>query len=101
MIVEMEEIQVHLDALVTALDGHDPAAIISATESLATVVILFQGSSIPHTQQAQARVLIERTMRKLESAAIRVNVLRDWTRQRIDRNREFRGTQTGGIALSY
>lgn len=101
MMVEMDEIQIHLDALVAALDGHDPAAIVAATESLATAVILFQGGDIPATHEAQARLLIERTLRKLETAAIRVNVLRDWTRQRIDRNRDFRGTQSGGIALSY
>ncbi|UNU43140.1 hypothetical protein EAO27_10790 [Sphingopyxis sp. YF1] len=97
----MEDVQVQLDALVAALDGHDAGAIIAATEALATAVILFQGSRVPGGREEHARLLIERVLRKLEAAAIRVNILKDWTRQRIDRNHAIRGSQSGGIALSY
>ncbi|HMO74734.1 MAG TPA: hypothetical protein PKD99_05880 [Sphingopyxis sp.] len=97
----MDEVQAQLDALVAALDGQDAGAIIAATEALATAVILFQASPVPPGREEQARLMIDRVLRKLEAAAIRVNILKDWTRQRIDRNHHIRGTQSRGIALSY
>ncbi|WP_260580420.1 hypothetical protein [Sphingopyxis sp. PET50] len=101
MKMQMEEVQAQLDALVAALDGHDAGAIIAATEALATAVILFRNTQVPPGREEHARLLIERVLRKLEAAAIRVNVLKDWTRQRIDRNHQIRGTAPQGIALSY
>ena len=97
----METIQAKLDLLVGALDGQDAGAIIAATEDLATAVILFRGAAIPDGGEAQARTLITRTLAQLEAAAIRVNVLKDWTRQRIDANHQIRGTHHRGFALSY
>lgn len=101
MMMQMEEVQAQLDALVTALDGHDAGAIVAATEALATAVILFRSASVPPGREDHARMLTDRVLRKLEAAAIRVNVLKDWTRQRIDRNHQVRGTAPQGIALSY
>ncbi|MBL8652195.1 MAG: hypothetical protein JNL35_17535 [Sphingopyxis sp.] len=101
MMMQMEEVQAQLDALVAALDGHDAGAIISATEALATAVILFRSSKVPPGREEHARMLTDRVLRKLEAAAIRVNILKDWTRQRIDRNHQIRGTAPQGIALSY
>lgn len=97
----LEEVQLRLNALVGALDGHDAGAIIAATEELATAVILFRGAAIPRGSEHRAQVLIGKTLRELEAAAIRVNVLKDWTRQRIDRNHDIRGTHQRGAALSY
>ncbi|MBN8842342.1 MAG: hypothetical protein J0H88_03760 [Sphingomonadales bacterium] len=97
----MENIQTKLDLLVGALDGQDAGAIIAATEELATAVILFRGAAIPEGGEAQARTLITKTLAQLEAAAIRVNVLKDWTRQRIDMNHQIRGTHHRGLALSY
>lgn len=97
----MEAIQAKLDMLVSALDGQDAGAIIAATEELATAVILFRGTAIPVGGEAQARLLITRTLAQLEAAAIRVNVLKDWTRQRIDMNQQIRGIQHRGLALNY
>ena len=34
-------------------------------------------------------------------AALRVNILKNWTRQRIDKSHEIRGTRPRGAALSY
>jgi len=101
MTAEMEEVQAQLDALVASLDGHDAGAIIAATEALATAVILFRSSKVPPGREQHARMLVDSVLRKLEAAAIRVNILRDWTRQRIDRNHQIRGTAPHGIALSY
>jgi len=97
----MEAIQAKLDVLVSALDGQDAGAIIAATEELATAVILFRGTAVPAGGEAQARLLITRTLAQLEAAAIRVNVLKDWTRQRIDMNQQIRGVQHRGLALNY
>lgn len=101
MLIEMDEMQARLDALVAALDGQDPGAIIAASEALATAVILFRGAAIPASAEARARVLIGQVLRQLEAAAIRVNVLKNWTRQRIDRNHAMRGTAPRGLATSY
>lgn len=97
----LDEVQSRLDALVGALDGHDAGAIIAATEELATAVILFRGTRIPAGSEQRAQLLIGKTLGQLEAAAIRVNILKDWTRQRIDRNHDIRGTHQRGAALSY
>ncbi len=101
MLAQMDEVQQKLDLLVGALDGHDAGAIIAATEALATSVILFRGASIPDGAEHRARALMSKTLSQLEAAAIRVNILKDWTRQRIDSNRRLRGTQPRGMALTY
>ena len=97
----LEDVQSRLDTLVGALDGHDAGAIIAATEELATAVILFRGANIPAGSELRARTLIGQTLGRLEAAAVRVNILKDWTRQRIDRNHDIRGTHHRGAALSY
>ena len=101
MLAQMEEIETRLETLVGALDGHDAGAIIAATEELATAVILFRGASIPAGSEHRARVLIGKTLGQLEAAAMRVNILKNWTRQRIDKSHEIRGTRPRGAALSY
>ncbi|MDO9368931.1 MAG: hypothetical protein Q7T68_10215 [Sphingopyxis sp.] len=97
----LDEVQSRLEALVSALDGHDAGAIIAATEELATAVILFRGAGIPDGSEYRAQLLIGKTLGQLEAAAIRVNILKDWTRQRIDGNHGIRGTHHRGAALSY
>lgn len=97
----LDDVQSRLDALVDALDGHDARVIIAATEELATAVILFRGANIPAGSEHRARALIGKTLGQLEAAAIRVNILKDWTRQRIDRNHQIRGTHPRGATLSY
>lgn len=97
----LDDVQSRLDALVGALDGQDAGAIIAATEDLATAVILFRGTAIPAGSEQRARILIGKTLGQLEAAAIRVNILKDWTRQRIDKSHEIRGTHHRGIALTY
>jgi len=101
MLAAMDEVQARLDALIGALDGHDAGAIIAATEALATAVILFRGAPIAKDGENRARALIEKVLRQLEAAAIRVNILKDWTRQRIDNNHQLRGTHARGTALTY
>ena len=97
----IEDVQTKLDLLVGALDGQDAGAIIAATEELATAVILFRGAGIPAGSELRARTLIGQTLGRLEAAAVRVNILKDWTRQRIDANHQIRGTHHRGLALNY
>ena len=101
MLAQMDEVQARLNTLVGALDGHDAGAIIAATEDLATAVILFRGATIPAGSEHRARALIGQTLNQLEAAAVRVNILKNWTRQRIDKSHESRGTRPHGAALSY
>lgn len=97
----MDDIQAKLNLLIGALDGQDAGAIIAATEELATAVILMRGAAIPAGSEAQAGTLITATIAQLEAAAIRVNILKDWTRQRIDMSHQIRGTHHRGLALNY
>src|SRR5690606_29922623 len=69
MLMQMDEMQARLDALVEALDGQDPGTIIAASEALATAVILFRNSTIPAGTEQRARLLITRTLGQLEAAA--------------------------------
>ncbi|ALC14053.1 hypothetical protein LH20_19005 [Sphingopyxis sp. 113P3] len=101
MLMHIDEMHVRLGALVGALDGQDPGAIIAASEALATAVILFRSAPIPAGSEGEARVLIADVLKQLEAAAIRVNLLKDWTRQRIDRNHALRGSAPRGMALRY
>lgn len=101
MLTELDDVQTKLDVLTGALDGLDAGAIIAATEDLATAVILFRGAPIPAGSEQQAKLLMGKTLSQLEAAAMRINLLKDWTRQRIDRGRELRGMTSRGIALSY
>lgn len=101
MFAAMDDVQSRLDTLVGALDGQDAGAIIAATEELATAVILMRGAPIPPGSEHRARALIGQTLGQLETAAMRVNILKDWTRQRIDRSHEIRGTRPSGTALHY
>lgn len=101
MQAQMDDIQAKLNLLIGALDGQDAGAIIAATEELATAVILMRGAAIPAGREGQAQTLITATLAQLEAAAIRVNILKDWTRQRIDMNHAIRGTQHRGLALNY
>lgn len=101
MLAEMDEVQARLDALVGALDGQDAGAIIAATEALATSVILFRGARVTEGSEGRARALIEAVLGQLEAAAIRVNILKNWTRQRIDNTHQLRGGATRGPALTY
>jgi hypothetical protein len=55
MIEQMHEVQAKLDLLVGALDGHDAGAIVSATEDLATAVILFRGAGADRQDAGPAR----------------------------------------------
>lgn len=101
MLAGLDEVQARLDALTGALGGQDAGAIITATEALAAAVVPLAGADVAPGEAPRAQRLISSTLAQLEAAAIRVNILKDWTRQRIDRNREIRGIPIRGPALTY
>lgn len=97
----MDAVSQQLDLLVDALDGHEAGDIVAASEGLSHAVIALAQVQFPAGSEAQAQVLISKTLTQLEAAAIRVNVLKAWTRQRIDRNHQIRGIHPRGLALTY
>lgn len=101
MLARLDEVEARLSALTGALGGQDAGAIIAATEALAAAVVPLRDADIAPDEAPRAKRLIGGTLAQLEAAAIRVNILKDWTRQRIDRNREIRGIPMRGPALTY
>lgn len=97
----LNHVSEQLEQLVDALDGHHAGTIIAATENLAAAVVMLDDAYIPAEQAAEAGQLISATLEKMDAAAIRINMLKAWTRQRIDRNHQIRGIHQRGMALSY
>lgn len=97
----MHDVELQLNTLVDALDGHDAAAIMIASENLSNAVLSLAQAPFPAGFERQAHDLISKTLVQLEAAAMRVNILKAWTRQRIDRNNQIRGIRHRGMQLSY
>lgn len=97
----MNAVSEQLGLLVEALDGHDAGDIVAASEGLSHAVVALAQVQFPAGSEAHAQGLITKTLMQLEAAAIRVNVLKAWTRQRIDRNHQIRGIRPRGMALNY
>lgn len=95
------DVNAGLDALVQSLDGHDPAKITQVSVQLTEAVLRLSQVHFPAGTEEEARLLIHETLSQLDAAAIRVNMLKAWTRQRIDRNQQFRGIRHRGVALTY
>lgn len=82
------------DRLLGAIDALDAPAIEAATVELAAALGAL-GSEGAFYGLEPGR--LDHAMRQAEAARIRVNVLSDWTRQRIDRLGEIRS----GSAITY
>jgi hypothetical protein len=82
------------DEMIEALDRRDAEAIELATIALAEALHGLAGQGAVYAgDEAQ----IDLALRKADAARIRVNILSDWTRQRIDQLSEIRS----GSPLSY
>jgi len=75
--------------LIAAIDRQDSAAIVRASEALAVAVSLL-GDVSEWPQFAPAADRLRRAMAQNEAALQRLNLLRHWNRQRIDRVNELR-----------
>jgi hypothetical protein len=82
------------DEMIEALDARDAEAIERASIALAEALHALSGQG---ALREADREIVERALLKADAARIRVNVLSDWTRQRIDRLSEIRS----GSSPSY
>ena len=73
--------------LIEALDARDAGAIEVATVELADALGALGGEGAFYGVEAGR---VDHAMRQAQAARIRLNVLSDWTRQRIDRLAEIR-----------
>lgn len=82
------------DQLILALDERDADAIETATARLADALRALGAEGAVYDTPPQR---VDHALRQAQAARIRVNVLADWTRQRIDRLSEIRS----GSTLTY
>jgi hypothetical protein len=78
------------DALTRALDARDVAGIEQSVRALADAVEAVRAIGVVH-DPSTTRTDIEHAMKQAEALRMRVNIMTDWTRQRIDRLDELRG----------
>lgn len=82
------------DEMIEALDARDAEAIERASVALAEALRALSGEGALRETDEET---VERALLKADAARIRVNILSDWTRQRIDRLSEIRS----GSSPSY
>jgi hypothetical protein len=82
------------EKLIEAIDRRDASAIETATTELSGALSALREQGAVRDSD---RAAVEHAMKQAEASRIRVNVLSDWTRQRIDRLEEIRR----GTAPSY
>lgn len=85
------------DRLIAALDSRSPDEIAVASAALAEAVASFTTSSATIVP-ARDRADLDHAARQCEAARMRVNILSDWTRQRIAKLAELR---SGAPQLTY
>ena len=77
------------DALLAALDARDADAIERATAALANATLTMEQPGAWETTP-EARAGLDHAIKQSKAAAIRVNTLSHWTRQKIDQLDELR-----------
>lgn len=93
-----ERIQAVIDCqadLIDAIDAQDAPAIVRASEALAAAVAQLRDADGWPADPLVADRLRD-ALRKNQAAAIRINLMAHWTRQRIDRLAELRGQPERG-----
>lgn len=99
LVLEVETSQQSLQA---ALETLDASAITAATEALAAAVARLRNHDVNDAANDAAVVGRLETLQKgLNETAISTNILKDWTRQRIDRTNRLRGINSSAKILSY
>ena len=87
MNLALERVVACQDRILEALDARDAEAIETATIELAGVLQeLAASGAVRGIDEAR----LEHALRQAKAARIRVNILSDWTRQRIDQLSEIR-----------
>ena len=94
MSTALDQVIARQEELIKALDGRDASAIEAATVELADALRALGAEGAVY---GVAPKRLDHALRQTQAARIRVNVMSDWTRQRIDRLSEIRS----GSALTY
>lgn len=98
----VSEVEASQQALQDALATLDATAITAATEALAAAVARLRNHDANDIANDKAVVgRLETLQQGLTETAISTNILKDWTRQRIDRTNRLRGINTSVKILSY
>lgn len=92
----MAEMIARQDALIAALDRRDATAIEAASSALADCVARMRARSAWHDGGA-LRDQISHALKQSDAATMRVNYLKDWTRQRLDGLASLRGQDTPSL----
>ncbi len=79
--------------LIEAIDSRDPDLLEAATAALADAVARAKEVGAWNAS-AEAKPRLDRALRQADAAKTRINCLSAWTRQRIDRLAELRGSRT-------
>ncbi len=98
----VSEVESSQQALQAALSTLDATAITIATEALAAAVARLRNHDANDAGDDTAVVdRLEKLRQGLNETAISTNILKDWTRQRIDRTNRLRGINSSAKMLSY
>ncbi len=92
----MGEVMACQHALIVALDSRDAAAIEAASAALADCVARVRAKSAWH-DGGVLRGQINHALKQSDAAAMRVNYLKNWTRQRLDGLASLRGQDPSGL----
>ena len=87
MVPDLEHVIECQQRLIAALDARDVTALETATTHLSDALRSLQAAGGVYAVDPGR---VDHAMRQAKAARIRVNVLSDWTRQRIDRLAELR-----------
>lgn len=101
MAIEYARIDDALAALDDATSAQDASAIIAASEALAAAVSALNQGQVRASDPASETRLISAALAKLEAAAMKINLLANWNRQRIDALANLRSGHGFGRIITY
>ena len=86
--------------LIAALGSQDATAITQATEALAAAIALAKNQPMQN-EDTELPERLSAAIQQSNAAAIQVNYLMNWTRQRIGRIAALRGQTPAGYPITY
>jgi hypothetical protein len=96
----MEHVIACQDQLMKAIDARDVDGIEAATMALRDANTAMKALSVVHSSDIERRK-VEHALKQSDALKYRVNMLTDWTRQRIDRLSELRGQPSAQTYTSH
>lgn len=92
----IEQLIASQDALMQAIDARDVDAMNLAAQGVRAATASVAAQDVWHSR-SDSRARVELAMRQSDALKIRVNTLTAWTRQRLDRLAELRGSSIAPI----